>query len=198
MITSLPRRGVAATLGIEFVRELTMQEIDSLADRSPIGPLSAPMVQKLTAAHHRQAQLVARGIYSVVAIARMCGVTPQRIYQLKRDQFFIELVEYYQTQVAEATHEATERVQTKLLVAGEVALDELNDRLDDPAQRAEIPVGELRKIVEMAADRTVAPPKTSIPSNIPPSTITLNFGTELKQRNREIDAEDVTDVVEEE
>lgn len=180
MTPNLPKRGAVSTLALEYVRDITPDDLVRLASAPKKGP---PPIQKFKASHHRQAQLVARGIYTDATVARLCGVTPQRIYQLKTgDPLFKELVAYYQTQIDETNAEASERVQGKLLVAGEAALDEINERLEDETARAEIPVGELRKIVEMVADRTVAPPKATSANVAPPATITLNFGTELKPK----------------
>lgn len=174
----IPRHGAVSTLSLEIIRELSTEDLVELADKPPT---SVGMVQALKESHHRQAQLIARGIYTDVTVARFCGVTPQRIYQLKKDPAFAVLVEHYRSQATEASIEASERVQSKLVVAGEAALDEINSRLEDEEKLKELPVGELRKIVEMAADRTVAPPKNSVPITNIPANITLNFGSELKK-----------------
>lgn len=170
---ALPKRGAVATLGLDFIREMEPEDLDDLSGPNNMAPV--PTLQKITAAHHRQAQLIARGTLADIEVARLCGVTPQRIYQLKRDPSFQNLVAYYQSQISSAAIEVSDRIHEKLLMAGEAALDEINVRLDEEIK--EIPVGELRKIFEMAGDRTVAPPRsTQQGSPFPPAKIELNFG----------------------
>lgn len=179
----IPKRGKFSLLGLEVVRELNLSELPQLALIPPTGP---PEIQAVSARHKLQARLVAEG-RSNLEVADIVGCTPQRIYQLKQMKTFQELVSYFQDQIQEGGIEDAQRFQGKLLQAGELALDELNERLGDDQQRKLLPVGELRKITEMAADRTVAPSKSAPQGTSPPQSITLNFGTTVKPKEKIID-----------
>lgn len=177
MIT-LSRRGAISTLSVEVERELTeddLLELSNLPDNSP------PPVKTISSRHRRTAMMVAEGKENHF-IAHALGYTPARIYQLKQDPSFKELVHYYSDQLHEKSLGDEQRFQEKLRSAGEQALDLLNDRLEDPEIRERISTSELRNIVTISADRTVAPPKAMVNAPIPPQSITLNFGTTLKPR----------------
>jgi hypothetical protein len=137
------------------------------------------LLQKLRATHHRQAQLLAQGL-SVNEVAVIVGCTPQRLVQLQVDPTFTELVSYYQDQILSAMIEDSARLRDKIVDVGEMAVDELRDRLEDDTRRSKLPVGEIRKIAEFAMDRTVAPPKAAPAPQVAPAAITINFGTGLR------------------
>ena len=65
--------------------------------------------------------------------------------------------------------------------AGEMAVDELTRRLEDDGLRTTMQTDQVRKIAEFAMDRTVAPPKATPPTNTTPLSVTLNFGTSLRE-----------------
>jgi hypothetical protein len=177
----IPKRGsVGKALVLEIVRELEPADLALLsADFKPrTGP---PPIQQLKAIHHRQAELLAQGM-KVIDVARALGTTPARIHQLQKDPTFVEAVAIYRSRLHDQTMDDANRIQGKLVVAAEMALDELNDRLEDPAKRSQIPLGELRKVVEMGGDRTVAPSKSAGPQSTVPSRITLNFSTVLDDK----------------
>jgi hypothetical protein len=178
---NLPPRGALSTLSIEVERELTEEdllELRFMPDNSP------PPVKTISARHRRTAMMVAQG-KSDLLIADALGYTPARISQLKRDPGFQFTVAQYEDQIHENSLADEQRFQEKLRVAGEQAIDELNDRLENKVDR--ISTSELRQIITVAADRTVAPPKqvTSQP-NIP-QHITLNFGTKLTPKTKTLD-----------
>ncbi len=180
----LPKRGAISTLSIEVERELTEEdllELSNLPDNSP------PQVKTISSRHRRTAMMVAEGKENHF-IAHALGYTPARIYQLKQDPSFKELVHYYSDQIHEKSLGDEQRFQEKLRSAGEQALDLINDRLEDPIISDRISTAELRNIVTVAADRTVAPPKAMVNAPIPPQSITLNFGTTLKPREEEKEA----------
>jgi hypothetical protein len=180
---SLTRRGAISTLSVEVERELTEEDIvqlQNLPDNSP------PPVQAISARHRRTALMVAEGKGNHT-IADALGYTPARIYQLKQDPSFKELVRYYSDQIHEESLADEKRFQEKLRIMGEQAMNLINDRLDDPDRSDRISTSELRQIATAAADRTVAPPKAMISAPTSPTEITLNFGTTLKPREKVVE-----------
>ena len=182
----LPARGaVAEPLLIEVERELTSADLALLSDAPKV---SVPVLQKLRAIHHRQAQLLASG-KSVGEVAAIVGCTPQRLVQLRIDPTFCELVAYYQDQIMSAMLSDTSRLADKIVDLGEMAVDELRERMEDEGKRKALPIGEVRKVAEFAMDRTVAPPKVAAPPTAAPAAITINFGTKVRQPQLTIDAD---------
>jgi hypothetical protein len=92
--------------------------------------------------------------------------------------------------------EDSARLRDKLVDAGEMAVDELRDRLEDDAKRAAMSTDNVRKIAEFAMDRTVAPPKAAPQQTGAPANITINFGTPIKQ-SKTIDVETSVSLIEE-
>lgn len=177
--SGLPQRGrPSAPLLLEVTRDLVPSDLARLADAPKVG---VPVLQKLRAIHHRQAQLLASG-RTPTEVAAIVGVTVQRLVQLQNDPAFTQLVAYYQDQVMVAALEDGARLRDKIVDVGEMAIDELRERLEDEQRRKGIHIGEIRKIAEFASDRTVAPPKTAVPTATAPQTITINFGTKLKPK----------------
>lgn len=186
-----PRRGaVAQPVHLELVRELTEADLARLPGALPV---ALNPIKRAREIHHRQAQLVAGG-RKAVEIAAICGCTPERIHQLKLDPTFQHLVAYYQNQVSEIEYETHKRVQGKLVDVLELATDEIQERLENETARKLLPMNELRKVAEFAADRTIAPPRaTQGGPALPPTKIELNFGFVPKDRETEVNpAIDVT------
>lgn len=172
----IPSRGaVAEPLLLEVTRNLTAEDLLNLGSAPKV---SVPILQKLRATHHRQAQLLASG-KSVSEVAAIVGCTPQRLVQLQVDPTFAELVSYYQDQIMSAMLTDSARLQDKIVDVGEMAVDELRERLESDEARKQMPVGEIRKIAEFAMDRTVAPPKATAPTSTAPQSVTINFGTPI-------------------
>lgn len=169
----VPLRGaLAAPLVLEVVRELVDSDLKDLLNSPNI---DVPVLKKLRAIHHRQAALLAEGKTNN-EVAAICGTTAQRIVQLKQDPTFKELVGYYQDQIITMQLEDSARVRDKLVDLGEMAVDELRDRLEDEGKRNAMPTGEIRQVAQMALDRTVAPPKSTTNITTTPAVITLDFG----------------------
>lgn len=173
----IPSRGaIAEPLVLEVTRELTPSDLRRLGDAPKT---SVPILQRLRATHHRQAQLLAEG-RSVNEVAVIVGCTTQRLVQLQVDPAFNELISYYQDQIMSAMIADAARLKDKIIDVGEMAVDELRDRLEDDDRRRGVSIGEIRKIAEFAMDRTVAPPKVAAPPTQAPAAITINFGTGLR------------------
>lgn len=191
IVELLPGRGrIAAPLELEVQRELTASDLLQLATPE-MRPAAAPVLQRIRATHHRQALLLAQG-YSAVDVASIVGSTPQRVRDLMKDPAFSDLMSQYADSAITELLEDTHRIQAKLVDLGEAAIDEMHDRVTDPEKIKAIPLGELRKISELALDRTVAPPKTAEKKEATPTNITISFGTALKTPQPGDDAKDVT------
>ena len=173
----IPSRGAfSEPLLMEVTRQLTAQDLTRLADAPKV---SVPILQKLRATHHRQAQLLAEG-RKINEVAAIVGCTPQRLTQLMVDPTFTELVAFYQDQNMVGMLEDAARLRDKLVDVGEMAVDELRARLETDDGIKKVRTSELRQIAEMAMDRTVAPPKAAPPPSSAPAAITINFGTSLR------------------
>ena len=173
----IPSRGaIAEPLLLEVTRELTANDLQRLGEAPKA---SVPILQKLRATHHRQAQLLAEG-KTPTQVAAIVGCTVQRLVQLQVDPAFRELVSYYQDQVMVSHLEDSARLRDKIVDAGEMAIDELRSRLEDPGKVKSMRTGDLRQIAEFAMDRTVAPPKAAPSATQAPASVTINFGTALR------------------
>lgn len=185
----IPSRGaIAEPLLLEVERELTREDLSRLGQAPKV---SVPILQKLRATHHRQAQLLAQG-RTPTEVAAIVGCTVQRLVQLQVDPTFTELVSYYQDQIMSAMIEDAARLKDKLVDLGEMAVDELRDRMENNDKRQQMQTGNVLRIAEFAMDRTVAPPKTAPPVITPPTAITINFGTSLRPPADGIEADDKT------
>jgi hypothetical protein len=174
----IPSRGaVAEPLTLEVTRELTASDLLRLSEAPKVG---VPLLQKLRATHHRMAQLQASG-KTMGQIAAIVGCTTARLTQLQGDPTYTELVAYYNDQIMTAMIEDSARLRDKIVDAGEMAVDELRDRLEDDAKRTRMSTSDVRQIAEFAMDRTVAPPKAAPMQSVVPGNITINFGTPIKQ-----------------
>jgi hypothetical protein len=162
---------------LEVVRELTVADLPRLADAPKVG---TPVLQKLRATHHRQAQLLASG-KKVHEVAAIVGCTPQRLTQLQNDPTFRELIEYYKDQEMALRLTDSARLADKITDLGEMAIDELRERFEDDGKRKNMQTGNVLKVAEFAMDRTVAPPKVAAQPITPPPSITINFGTPVRR-----------------
>jgi hypothetical protein len=182
----IPSRGaIAEPLLLEVTREITNADLSKLGEAPKV---SVPILQKLRATHHRQAQLLASG-KTPTQVAAILGCTVQRLVQLQVDPTFQDLLAFYKDQVMVSAMDDASRLQAKIVDVGEMAVDELQERLADDEARKRMRTGDLRQIAEFAMDRTVAPPKAAPSAMTPPATVTINFGTAL--RNVEPDAKPV-------
>lgn len=170
----IPSRGaVAEPLTLEVTRDITREDLLRLSEAPKSG---VPVLQRLRATHHRQAQLLAAG-KNVSEVAAIVGCTVARLVQLQNDPTFVELVTYYHDQQMVIMLEDGARMRDKIVDVGEMAVDELRERLEDAGKRSAMRTGDLRQIAEFAMDRTVAPPKAAPQQATTPSAITINFGT---------------------
>lgn len=173
---TLPRRGrPGLVLNMIVERELTPLDLIDLQIRDDFPKIGTAPIQRLKSSHHAVARHLASG-RTVQETALLTGYTPQRVSDLGLDPAFQDLLAYYEIQVDEIGIDDAQRFQLKLKDVGEAALDLIDDRVNDPVKSATIPIGELRQIVTMAADRTVAPPKQAQTATVIPAKITFNMG----------------------
>lgn len=174
----IPSRGaIAEPLLMDVTREITAEDLLRLTNNA--GPkVGVPILQKLRATHHRQAQLLAQG-KNLNEVAAIVGCTVQRLVQLQIDPMFAELISYYHDQLMVNAMDDASRLQSKITDLGEQAVDELLERMENDASRKTMRTGDVRQIAEFAMDRTVAPPKATTSAQLAPSAITINFGTSL-------------------
>jgi hypothetical protein len=141
-------------------------------------------VVRVKAAHHRIAQLCATGASNIdVGIA--CGYTPQYISNLRTgNPAFIELVAHY-TRAAEGEMLDLRAKQARL---GELAVDELTDRLAETPEKFEI--RELLEVIETNANKPrVLEAQKGWSSSGPPSPITISFVTAGQEPMKTIDGD---------
>lgn len=139
-----------------YIRDLTAEDIQSLAKRASYGSQPGQLIQKLRAPHHTLARLVAEG-KSHPECSAITGYGVEYVSMLERDPAFRELVAYYKEQVGAAYINVHER----LAVLGATAMEILQERLTDDKQVEKMSVGALREIMNDALDRSVAPSKVN-------------------------------------
>lgn len=183
-----PARGrIAAEVEITHVAPLTIEDMEALANPSPVGSIP-PALVRIRASHHRIAQLVADGVKDV-QISLITGMAKARICVLKNDPAFLELVAYYLDQKEKVYVD----VHEKLADLGTTALEELRDRLEEDPTKFK--TRELLEIMGQTYDRSVAPNK--IANKLPggaagPSGLTVNIKfTEQATQGITIDQEPV-------
>lgn len=112
-------------------------------------PLDRPEInlKHLRHTHHRLAQLLSNGMDETVA-AKLCNYSHERVWQLKQDPAFRDLLAHYTGRVDEEFSDFV----TAAAGLGMDTLQELQRRLDeDPEQFS---TGALMKLLETTADRT--------------------------------------------
>lgn len=163
-----------------YLRDLSGGEILELMNSPPVPAVVAPL-QKLRAAHHEVAKLVAEGRSSTM-ISAITGRTTASIYQLKQDPAFQELVSHYGSQIEEIFSDA----QKRLADLGLTAVEILQERLEDPEALAKMGTGTILGIMESAMDRSIAPNKGRANGQFgqgqvaaaPSVTLNVKFGAE--------------------
>jgi hypothetical protein len=171
----IPARGrsTAAALLLEVVRPLTAQDIVEAATLPALksGP---PPLKTIRAVHQKAARLVASG-RSDLEVAVAVGRTPQRIRDLKVDPAFAELVALYRAERDGALADEIERGAVIEAEIAELTSEEIVRRLEDEDYIRKLPMSELRQLHQMAADRSIAPPKVAGQAAQPPTQITFNI-----------------------
>lgn len=176
------RKAVLPAVKLTYHRDLELEDIERYNSGEEPPPGERNPLTVLRYRHQNAARLIARGLKNVeVAVA--CGYHPGYIGMLQEDPAFQELVEFFRGGLDEE-FKAAERA---LATLGMSAVEELQDRIDDPERREFLPTKELRQIAEMALERSVAPKKNNEPggaaANTAPSVnLNLNFSEPPKVR----------------
>ena len=143
----------ARPLQLRYLRD--MSEADAHALTAPEAPRVPALLlagrspaEQMRYRHHLLAKSLARGATDVEAAAET-GYALETIRGHKASPAFRELLAYYESQHEVRHLEVAER-RTHV---GVQALEELAERLDDPARREAIPTQELRRIVESTLGR---------------------------------------------
>ena len=181
----LPARGrPAISMTFDLQRALCAADLLRLTDPSTprLGP---PPIQRLKDSHHAVARHLASG-KSVLETADLTGLTPQRVGDLSRtDPAFRNLLAYYRDQITVSGLDEARQFQGSLRYIARGALDEIKERISSDQSRATMTTDELRRLAEMALDRTDAPPRTSVTAPPAPTHITFNMGNRAIQPRSE-------------
>lgn len=132
-----------------------VKEID-LADLALLDlPREAPVpaLQKIKAAHHQAARLVALGM-THVEVSLHTGYTPQRVMDLCKDPAFKELIAVYEKAQADEMEAGVARLRGLMMTAA----DELAERLMEAPDT--FSTKDLRELMTAAADRAGFGPQT--------------------------------------
>jgi hypothetical protein len=183
----LPRRGrpPKSPISFEIVRNLEAEEVLLLAmgDRPQ---LTLAPLQRMREIHRKIALMMAHG-HPDKEIALAVGRTPQSIRGYRNDPMMKDLIAYFASQREEIDLRVETQVRTDLVEIAQITTHEILDRLEDPTQRAKVPLGELRQLNEMALDRTVTPRNNPQPAPQIPTQITFNIKTNDKREIKEIE-----------
>lgn len=151
----LPIGAPRAALAASIDRPLREEDLALV----PAAAMSA--VRRLTDRHHAAARMVAAGARPA-AIAAALSYSVATIYTLKGDPAFRELVEVYRGQEDMQFRTFFERLSG---VAAD-ALDLIQERLEDEAERAKITLPQAMEIAKLGADRTGYGPASTTTSNV--------------------------------
>lgn len=170
-----PRRGPSAPpLHIEYVRDMTLEDVAALADPNrPTLPSLASPAQVMRHKHHLLARSIASGASDIQASAET-GYAIGTIGTLKKSPAFTELVEYYKGNKEVRMLELAER----RAIVGTMVLEEIEERLSDEEVRKRLTMKELRELVgTVIGEGSAVKPGPSAPGGfggLPPGGALLN------------------------
>lgn len=133
-------------------------ELEDLAELEVAGTvLPKQRLKSIRDSHHRIAQLLAQG-EKQVEVARLTGFAAGRIYELRMDPAFQELLEYYRAEQRKTWIDTQER----MAMLGNDAIVEMHQRLLDTPEA--IKVSDVLEIAKFAMDRTGFGPTSKVQS----------------------------------
>lgn len=135
----------------EVLRPLTAVDLEALSDEKGSKPSA---LKRISDRHHALARNLAGGMGAGEAAA-VCGLSPSRVAILQADPMFQDLLSFYRREVGLVYRDMHE----KLAGVSSIALDELQDRLEDAPE--DISIGQLLEVVKLGADRTGYGPQSS-------------------------------------
>lgn len=154
----------ALPLSATVVRELDPADMAALGVEK--GSKSSP-IKRISERHHALARNLAGGMPEGEA-ALVCGLSLSRVSILKADSQFQDLMVFYRRDVDVVYKDA----HAKLAGVASIALDEIQDRLEDNPQ--DVSMGQLIELAKLGADRTGNGPQSS--------TTNLNVNVDLANR----------------
>lgn len=95
--------------------------------------------------HHKMARLLAAGV-GPVEVAAATGMSTSRVWLLKNDPSFQELVAHYEAEEEERWQEVRDQAE----MVGVSAVEELQDRLESEPEK--VPTGQLVRIAKLGLD----------------------------------------------
>lgn len=141
------------------VRELVETDLALLGEEK--GSTATPL-KRISERHHALARNLAGGMKPGEA-GIVCGYDASRVSILQADPAFKELVEFYRADVDRVYRGMHEQ----LAAASSLALDIMQDRLEDEELAKEVSMGQLIEVAKMGADRTGhGPASTSTNVNV--------------------------------
>ena len=140
-------------------RELTSEDaLELVKARVPV----RGALKRITSRHHAIARSIADGV-TQTDVAILYGMAVQTVHMLTRDPSFKALVSFYR----QSEHELSLTVHEKFLNVTSLAIDRLEERLEDDETADKITVPQLLSIIETGADRTGhGPQSTNVSVNI--------------------------------
>jgi hypothetical protein len=133
--------------GILAIEEMTEEEARRSLQAKP--EHNQPPLQTIRTKHHNIAKLIAAKFKSA-DIGRKTGYTASYINTLRSNPAIKELVDHYSGEYDENMDELFVRMEALTIEL----LDELQSRLDDPDDRDDISIPELKSLLESLLDRT--------------------------------------------
>lgn len=168
------RPGKAAKQSLPTVLNVRALESDEVAAHSQAraGGEALTPLQRLTSRHRQMARMLASGA-SPGEVAMSMGFTTARVWQLRQDPTFADLVRHYELEIESKFVGFSE----SLSGLAEDSVEELRERLETAPDSFE--VSELMAIARLGADRTGYGPSRSETHNI-----NVNFGDRLEEARK--------------
>lgn len=174
---------------VTVVRSLNVADVDLLVAPPPV---DAPLrgIQRITAAHHQLAQMLARGSEDVEA-SLITGYSTTYISNIKRDPSFAELLAHYTKERQLVFIDVVEQMKT----LGLCFKDELQRRLEEAPEKFS------RQEVMQAIDLLLIKPQqakgagSGVAVAVPPVSVNVKFVTATEKQKTvgavDLDYEDV-------
>lgn len=142
-------RKALSSLSIEFVRELTEEDLPELRNPSKLATAASPVVKELKSSHHRLAQLLAQGHHHA-EVSLLTGYSEGYISRMLDDSAFKSLMKHYAV-VDEIKHtDVVERMRS----LGIDAMEELQKRLAEHPE--EFSIRETQELMELTLLKPMA------------------------------------------
>lgn len=173
-VPALPRGRRRSTLPPSFVREMTREDVATVATGAPP---QQPLLQRIRTTHHMAARLLAEG-RQLVEVSAITGYTPGRLQQLRNDPAFCELLEHYKVQ-----HDGRyANFHERLAGLGMSFVEELQQRLEE--QPEAFSNDEVMRAIEKLLDRGGYGPKSTREVNVNARSFALSVIEMVKSEGK--------------